>query len=68
MAEASLEQITDVTGSVRGIFSTLFNYGDIKIETAGQTSDISIEDVPYPIQSAQKILNAAAEYAGKEEK
>ena len=65
MGEVALEQITDVTGTVKGIFGTIFNYGSIRIETAGQTSDFSIRDVAHPILSAQRILDIVA---GKREK
>jgi uncharacterized membrane protein YdbT with pleckstrin-like domain len=47
-AEADLNMIQDVSSSVKGIFGTFFNYGDVLIQTAAKTNQIKFEKVPTP--------------------
>jgi hypothetical protein len=45
---ADLVDIVDTSLSRSGILPTLFNYGDIRCETAGERQDISLPAVPRP--------------------
>ncbi|MFI5241214.1 MAG: hypothetical protein ACHQUA_02140 [Microgenomates group bacterium] len=55
ISEANLDQIQDVTTKMGGVIRTLFDYGDIMIQTASEVPNIEFEAVPHPDQVA-KIL------------
>jgi len=47
-AEADLDMIQDVSSSVKGIFGTFLNFGDVLIQTASEINQINFEQVPCP--------------------
>ncbi len=54
-----LERIQDATNIVNGILPTLFNYGNLEIQTAsGDTKLIAIDRIPHPGETAREIMNA----------
>jgi len=53
--EADIDQIQDVTVRMSGVIRTIFNYGDVFIQTAGEVPRIEFTDVPNPDKVA-KIL------------
>lgn len=55
ISEANIDQIQDVTTRMGGVVRTLFNYGDVFIQTASEIPRIEFEAVPHPDQVA-KIL------------
>ncbi|MEK7550962.1 MAG: hypothetical protein AAB535_04255 [Patescibacteria group bacterium] len=55
ISEANIDQIQDVTAAMGGVVRTIFNYGDIFLQTASETARIEFEAVPHPDQVA-KIL------------
>jgi len=55
IAETNIDQIQDVTTKTRGGIRTLFNYGNIIIQTAGAIPQIDFEAVPDP-DGVSKIL------------
>lgn len=46
--QAELANVQNVNADRPGLIPTIFNYGDVIIETAGATADITFEDVPNP--------------------
>ncbi len=48
VAEASLDNIEDVTQKTIGLLPSFFNYGDLLIQTAGQKNEIYFEEVARP--------------------
>lgn len=48
VSEAPLRNIEDSTYFVSGIFPTLFNFGNIKIQTAAESPEFEFEQVPHP--------------------
>lgn len=60
ISEVDLFQIQDITSEVHGVFASLFNYGVLKIQTAGATQNFIIPDVPHPHHLRQAILDLAA--------
>ncbi|HPT66387.1 MAG TPA: PH domain-containing protein [Candidatus Woesebacteria bacterium] len=56
-AEADLSMIQDVSSSVKGIFGTFFNFGDVLIQTASEVNQINFEKVPNP----EKIIKLLKE-------
>ncbi len=55
ISEANIDQIQDVTVAMGGVVRTIFNYGDILLQTASEVPRIEFEAVPHPDQVA-KIL------------
>ena len=55
ISEANIDQIQDVTVKMGGVVRTVFNYGDIMIQTASEVPRIEFEGVPKPDEVA-KIL------------
>ena len=56
VSELRLYRIQDVTASVSGIIHTVFDYGDVEIQTAGEKEHFRFEDVPHPNQIAKAVL------------
>ncbi|KXK09807.1 MAG: hypothetical protein UZ22_OP11002000971 [Microgenomates bacterium OLB23] len=44
----TLEEVSDVGSNVNGFIRSLFNYGDVHVQTAGPTQDIDFLAVPEP--------------------
>lgn len=64
VVSARLDRIQDVTVSIKGIFPMLLGYGNLHIQTAGDSEDIIIEYASRPEHIKEKILkvhNRAAE-------
>lgn len=60
VASTPLEQIQDTTGDVHGFFPTIFNYGNLTVQTAaGKASDFFIDRVPDPEGTGRKLLEWA---------
>src|SRR4030042_5933241 len=55
ITDANIDQIQDVTVQIGGGLRTMFNYGDVIIQTASEIPEIEFEAVPIPDQVA-KIL------------
>lgn len=55
ITDADLDQIQDVTVRMGGVIRTIFNYGDVIIQTAGEVPRIEFSAVPSPDKVA-KIL------------
>ena len=47
-AEAKISMIQDVSSRVAGISQTMFNYGDVRIQTAAEIPELCFEKVPNP--------------------
>ena len=56
ISTAKIENIEDVTNRSSGITSSIFNYGDIYIQTAGEKTEFEFENVPHPAKVA-KLIN-----------
>lgn len=61
IAFATLNHIEDISPKTRGFFGTLFNFGDVFVQTAGTTPEFHFRRVPNPDLVAQKILEQARE-------
>lgn len=60
--QAPLRNIQNVRAERPGFFATLFDYGDVHIETAGAESDIVFDRVPHPSQVLSDIFRRLEEY------
>ncbi|MEA3272856.1 MAG: PH domain-containing protein [Patescibacteria group bacterium] len=61
MAEMDLYKVQDATSDIDGILPTLFNYGNVHIQTAGQKERFVFEQVKDPHKIRDKILDLAEE-------
>ena len=61
---APLRNIEDASSSMGGILNSVFNYGDVFIQTAGTARNIDFASVPKPHQVADFILDEAHKIYG----
>jgi len=47
-AEAKIEKIQDISFRTGGIMATIFNFGDVVIQTAGEMPNLLFEKIPKP--------------------
>lgn len=57
--ETRLDHVQDATGDIKGFFNTLFNWGEIKIRTANDKADFSINMIDNAHQKAREIFRLA---------
>lgn len=62
-AEAKISMIQDVTVSQGGVSQTLFNYGSVRIQTAGEIPNIEFQLIPNP----GLVLKVLQQMRGEEE-
>jgi hypothetical protein len=56
ISETKIDQVQDISIKIGGFIRSLFNFGDINIQTAGTQPEIKFEAVPNPEQ-VLKVLN-----------
>jgi uncharacterized membrane protein YdbT with pleckstrin-like domain len=56
IAEVKLYRIQDVKAEVHGIIPTIFDFGEITVQTAAEEMHFSFKQVPEPYQVSRKIL------------
>jgi hypothetical protein len=54
---AIIKKIEDVTSKSGGFFSSVFNYGNVFVQTAGTEANIEFMNIPKPSEAA-KIINS----------
>ncbi|MBI5729165.1 MAG: PH domain-containing protein [Candidatus Magasanikbacteria bacterium] len=59
ISEVDLYKIQDITSEINGIFPSVFNYGNLLIQTAGALEKFMISSVPHPEMLRQAILDLA---------
>lgn len=64
LSKLSLDELQDVRGTRKGLFATIFNYGEILIETAGNEENFFFRPAPDPLNIAEAI-NDTHEYYEK---
>lgn len=57
ISELHLRQIEDVTAEVDGLLGTFLDYGNIYIQTAGETERFTFDRVPNPTRISKLILD-----------
>lgn len=55
-SELDLARVQDVTSDVKGVIPTLFGFGDVHIQTAGEKNNFTFENVPKPDAIRKRIL------------
>ncbi len=54
-SEARLEKVQDLNFKSGGIFAAFFDYGDVYVETAGESPNIEFLAVPKPVKVVETI-------------
>lgn len=62
---APLRNIEDTSSQMGGILNSIFNYGDVVIQTAGTSRNIDLESVSRPHYIADFILDEAHKIYGR---
>jgi hypothetical protein len=57
VSELHLDQIQDVTAEIHGLPENVFDYGDVYIQTAGETERFLFHNVPGPSKVTKLILD-----------
>lgn len=57
-SELSLANIEDISAEQSGVLATVFGFGTLKVETAGERSNFHFQYCPQPNKYAQIILQA----------
>jgi uncharacterized membrane protein YdbT with pleckstrin-like domain len=56
ISHLSIGDLQDVTVTQKGIFATIFNYGTLVVETAGEQQNYTFTFVPEPYQVSKMIV------------
>lgn len=57
IAELHLHQIQDVSARVNGFLPTMFHYGDVFVQTAGERENFIFKSIPNPYRVTKLILD-----------
>lgn len=57
VSELHIQNIEDVTSDVSGVFGTLFNFGNVYVQTAGTKERFEFDQVPNPGDIEKTILD-----------
>ncbi len=68
IAYAMLDHIEDVSPKTIGFFGTLFNYGDVLIQTAAEAQEFKFEKVPHPDLVAERVIEGMKAEEGEQPK
>lgn len=63
VVRVSIANVEDVSAEQRGILATLFNYGNLLIQTAGARPNFTFKTCPDPNRYANRINEARQAYA-----
>lgn len=56
VSEQSLLRVQDVSAHMSGFFQTIFNYGTVNVETAGEAPNFTMPSIPNPSHVTNTIL------------
>lgn len=57
ISELHLHQVQDVNARVEGVWETLFHFGDVHIQTAGERENFVFKSIPHPYLVAKQIVD-----------
>jgi hypothetical protein len=67
VTECSLDRVQEVNAHTAGILQTIFDFGDVHIRTASETSNMIVKYSPDPIENSRRINNIIQEYRNTHE-
>src|SRR3989339_1657242 len=62
-SETHFEKVEDVKARLKGLFSNLFHFGTLEIQTAAEKILFVIRDVPRPTKLCEQITDLVAKYS-----
>ena len=65
VSQLNMVNVEDVTSKQKGLFASMFGFGELIIETAGEQSNFHFTFCPNPGYYAKIILNAREELLGQ---
>jgi uncharacterized membrane protein YdbT with pleckstrin-like domain len=65
VSRLSVSNVEDVTADQHGFLQTIFNYGTLTVETAGEMKNFIFPYCPNPNKYADQILDARQAYANR---
>ena len=57
ISQLSLLRVQDITSHIKGFLPTLFDYGDVLVETAGEHENFLLQNIPNPQEISTQIMN-----------
>jgi len=63
VSRLSMSNVEDVTCEQKGLLPTMFNYGTLTVQTAGEKDNFIFAFCPKPNQYAEEMLEARQKYA-----
>jgi hypothetical protein len=63
ISRLSMSNLEDVSSEQRGILPTMFNYGTLTVQTAGEQDNFIFPFCPRPNHYAEEMLEARQKYA-----
>ncbi|PIT88613.1 MAG: hypothetical protein COU29_02460 [Candidatus Magasanikbacteria bacterium CG10_big_fil_rev_8_21_14_0_10_36_32] len=61
IAEVDLYLIQDATSEIKGFFPSIFDYGNVMVQTAGSMPRCTLHNVAHPHELRKKLLDLALE-------
>lgn len=58
MSTLELEKIQDITIEIDGFIQTMFGYGTIRVQTAGEITKFTLQNAAHPDIAKEKIIQA----------
>jgi len=59
-SELNLNRIQEMTSEVRGMFQTMFGFGDVYIQTAAEERKLTLKSIPHPVTTRKAIADLCA--------
>ena len=63
VSRLSMSNVEDVSAEQRGVLATVFNYGTLTVQTAGEEDNFIFSMCPNPNKLADKVIEARQVYA-----
>lgn len=61
VSELDLYKIQDATSEMKGVLASLFGFGTVHIQTAGETKRFELKQIPNPHETRKLIMDMAEE-------
>lgn len=65
VSQLALDKIQDVSNDQRGLVHTMFNLGNVLIQTAGEAPNFDLNFMPDPYKICQTIMEVEEEYSNR---
>jgi len=62
VSECSLKDVQEVNSKTKWLFSNIFDFWDLIIQTAGNISNFHMHMAPDPLHAAREVLNIVDHY------